>query len=453
MSAVGLLQGAPPFYESVLPPESSASRDRGSGWAFRGLLFVCWIMPLACLNLHDRHLAPYYVSYDGTTILKMVTRLVTSVVVGLSLLHFASARGHQRIYSSLFPWAMFGLWATASVLWSPLPSLTVGHGAEVVLLCGVAAIAAITCNTERKVSMLFLNMTLVGLAMTVILFVFYRDIVFSTQALIHGKRPGGVLEANAMAGISGNYLILLLGSYFIGKWKWARWLALPGCLIHGLSIYVAHSRGALGVTVLMLTAMALLLGGRRGMLALCVAGALGCAAILSAPNLDRIVDGVNSYVMRGQSTDVLLNGSGRGELWSQAVNSFLDAPTFGHGYFVMSDSGLLTVWRASQWQTAHNLYLHVLTGTGIVGLIPFLGGLFVLVRILLRNVPLPGFRGQLARLALVIAGYWVISGFVELSILGPVNPATFLSYVFIGLAAGLYQFNRPEAPAVPMVAE
>jgi O-antigen ligase len=410
--------------------------------AFKAVLLVCWTLPLACLNLHDHRLAPYYFTFDATTIAKVLSRMAATIVVGYILLRHGHQPGFRKLWVTIFPWLLFGLWATTSVLWSPLKPLTAGHGAEVVLLSLIAAITGMVCTNEERLSKLFLSMTLVGLLMTLVLFVFYRDIVFNPSVLLHAARPGGVLEANAMGGISGVYLLLLVGSALIGRWKWPKRLLVPGILIHGLSMYVAHSRGALVVTLLMMFVLVLMVNRSLAILVVISLIAVFAAAFPLLSDPGKMGDSVTSYFMRGQTADVMLHGSGRGELWTQGVASFVDAPWFGHGYFVMSDSGFLQVWRAEQWQTAHNLFLHVATGTGILGLVPFIWALCAVLSAALRQLRDTGVRGKLARITLVIFGYWITTGFLELSFLGPVNPATLLFYVCIGLAAGLYQFDK-----------
>ena len=399
---------------------------------------------MACLNLHDHRLAPYYFTFDATTIAKVLSRTAAATVVGYVLLRHGHKAGFRQLWVTMFPWLLFGLWTTASVLWSPLKPLTAGHGAEVVLLSLIAAITGMVCTNEERLSKLFLSMTLVGLLMTLVLFVFYRDIVFNSSVFLHAARPGGVLEANAMGGISGVYLLLLVGSVLIGRWRWPKRLLAPGVLIHGLSMYVAHSRGAWAVTLLMMFVLVLMVNRSLAILAVISGVALFAAAFPLLSDPGKMADGVTSYFMRGQTADVVLHGSGRGELWTQGIASFADAPWFGHGYFVMSDSGLLQVWRAEQWQTAHNLFLHVLTGTGVLGLIPFVWALWAVFAAAFRQLRDTGVRGKLARIILVIFGYWITTGFLELSFLGPVNPATLLFYLCIGLAAGLYRFDRQQ---------
>jgi O-antigen ligase len=409
--------------------------------AFIALMVVCWTLPLACLNLHDRRLAPYYVAYDPTTVTKALSRAIAGAVVTFVVMRYAAKPGFGRLYRTLFPWTFFGLWAAASAVWSPLKPLTAGHGLEVVLLSLIAVVTGIACNSEERVSALLLNMSVVGLVMTAVLFGFYRDIVFSQASLLKGTRPGGVLEANAMAGLSGVYLVLLIASYLIGRWDWPRKLLVPGVIVHGLSMYVAHSRGALAVTLLMLMFLLTLMNKRLAVTAAFAGPGIVAIGFLILADPGKIGDSLSSYLMRGQTSEALLHGSGRGELWTAGMNSFLDAPWFGHGYFVMSDSGLLQVWRAEQWQTAHNLLLHVLTGLGIFGMLPLIFALYMVLSVIFRGVRAGGFRGQVARLLMVIVGYWLITGLVELSFLGPVNPATFLFYLCIGMAAGLYQLE------------
>ena len=82
------------------------------------------------------------------------------------------------------------------------------------------------------------------------------------------------------------------------------------------------------------------------------------------------------YILRGQTKEQFLSGTGRSELWPLVWDSFCDSPLYGHGYFVASRTGKLDVWGARQDMTAHNLGLQVLVSTGLIGAILFFWGLW-----------------------------------------------------------------------------
>ena len=78
---------------------------------------------------------------------------------------------------------------------------------------------------------------------------------------------------------------------------------------------------------------------------------------------------------QGQTMDKLKSLSGRAEMWSAMWDSFLDAPWFGHGYYVTSRTGELYVWWEWGNWTAHNWFLQLLVTTGVIGVLLHFAGL------------------------------------------------------------------------------
>jgi O-antigen ligase len=95
------------------------------------------------------------------------------------------------------------------------------------------------------------------------------------------------------------------------------------------------------------------------------------------------------------------------------------------------------VWGAERWQTAHNTYLHVLTGTGLMGFFLMAWALLQMLHPMIAYARQEGPRRKLAIFVLLLAVWYLALGCFELSFAGPVDPEVVLFFCTLGIAAGL----------------
>src|SRR5260370_11025996 len=151
---------------------------------------------------------------------------------------------------------------------------------------------------------------------------------------------------------------------------------------------------------------------------------------------------VSSYVMRGQGAADAFTVSGRTEVWDIAIKSFLESPLFGHGYYSMTSTGKMYVWGAERWQTAHNIYLHVLTGTGVIGFFLLVWALIYVLRPMIAYARRRGPERRVAIFVLLLAAWYLALGCFELSFSGPVDPEVVLFFIILGISAGFIANER-----------
>jgi O-antigen ligase len=171
------------------------------------------------------------------------------------------------------------------------------------------------------------------------------------------------------------------------------------------------------------------------LIAILAGGGTLLALLPYARPVENIPQTIEKYVMRGQTREDLSEASGRQELWIRALESFRETPVLGHGYFMLSRSGTMYVWLKNQYQTAHNLYLHVLTGTGIVGVLLFLWACGT-------AIGKPTLSPQYF-MTLVLTAWFALVGLFELSILGPMDPSTVLFFVTLGATVPALEAPAP----------
>jgi O-antigen ligase len=86
-------------------------------------------------------------------------------------------------------------------------------------------------------------------------------------------------------------------------------------------------------------------------------------------------DTIQTYLVRGAALETIQSLSGRTEMWQAAWQSFLAHPLVGQGYGVGGRSLFLTTLANFEGQTIsslHNGLLELLTGVGLLGLVPWI---------------------------------------------------------------------------------
>lgn len=415
----------------------SAPATGGPEWAFRILIAVCWVLSLTCWSVPGRGGPLSIGAIDWIALMKLGARFFSIALIGWVLLRLHAAPGVRQVISRLTPFAIFALWTLASVYWSPLKAVTAGHGLDVVLLVMLAAAAGVLANSEDRLRRLFLNLFLTMFAVSLALLVLNHDNILSDQ------RPSGYMQPNEMATIAGTGLTLLITCRLLWRWDWTRKLFLPGVAVCGLALFAARSRTAIFVTLIVLAGLGWVF--RRPFLLISVLALAGLIAAL-APYVDtitRLPDQVSAYLTRGESREELITLTGRDELWAEALRAFRESPLFGHGYYMISSSGSMHVWRKEQYQTAHSLPLHILTGTGLIGALFFCWGFWAALGLTFKRLASFATIRRIDLLVLVIVTWFLIAGLFEISFLGPIEPAVVLFFSIVGVAL---RFSSPLAP-------
>jgi O-antigen ligase len=269
-----------------------------------------------------------------------------------------------------------------------LPLLAAVYVLYAVLLIWLGAQLAAALGIER-VAMVLAAFLLVGALANslagVIQFYGRPALIEDVIAELHGNRAyGNIAHANLYA----NYLALGEGALLF---LWLRTrvrtaYALPALALLVLGGALSGSRGTL-LYALWVAALGFLGGraqdsGQRRRLKLAACGIAG--AVLAA---HFAVPGLNAALHLGPpgegATDRLEHGEPRWQVWLIALRVFFSAPFggVGTGEFAGAafesglDPSLTTIGEV--WTSPHNLPLHLLAETGVVGTVLVLGGLCV----------------------------------------------------------------------------
>jgi O-antigen ligase len=183
-----------------------------------------------------------------------------------------------------------------------------------------------------------------------------------------GQNPNQVANYFAMA------LVALVGLVYSRNARLSGWrpLAWPLLAVLGLGIVQTGSRGGIlaagvGLVTFMLGSEATRFRLRLAMMAGAAIGLIVAFSLFSEANRRRWED-----------TFATGNLARREQLYPRAWAMFLEKPILGWGPMTHQyELGWRTsdiIWHnpPQRWRDTHNLFLHVATGTGILGLVPFL---------------------------------------------------------------------------------
>ncbi len=397
---------------------------------FSLLLVVCWLLATTCLSMPGRGGPLDMGAVDLIAFAKIVARGGSLLALGVILFRMHDHVRISPVLGRLFPLLLFACWCVISFLWSNLKAVSFGHAIEVFTLVLLSIVTAVLCSSEEYLESILRNLFLTALVISVAI------LVLDFHAIIAGERPAGYMHPNTLGAVSSTGSVVLIGSRLLWNWRWTQSCWWPGLAICLAALYVSRSRSSLLATFIVLTILFVV---RRQMLFLTATVAAAGILIAMFPYVDAInhvPDHIGSYILRGQTSQDLMGGSGRDELWAIALQSFKDAPWFGHGYFTITSSGSLFVWNKQQFQTAHNLALHLLTGTGIFGTVLFIWGIGAGLKPCFEK-----WRGMsrdraVEFLGLLILIWFLVLGIFEISILGPLDPAVVLFFVALGTVVG-----------------
>lgn len=206
-------------------------------------------------------------------------------------------------------------------------------------------------------------------------------------------------------------------------------LTLAGIGVSSAALVLSGSRGALLAIVVALVAVALSKAQRKSVIPIAFFGSI--AAIVTFALRPSIVgDLTEAFGRNQQASDIT---SGRAEIYADLINNWTQAPLLGTGYRtteVISRDGA----------AGHNIYLSVLTETGVVGALIVLALLIAVV----AGSPRHGSSALVKGAVIVVA----VMELTESSILGWGGPTALIAWlVVLALPAlGREQGQTPKAP-------
>lgn len=273
----------------------------------------------------------------------------------------------------------YGLWATASTLWSVNQSWTLYKSIEYLTDLILIAAIVVSIRNVREFKTLFdwmwVLLMLISLSVWIGLFLWPDQAINRGVGLV-GFQVSGVWPhvAQNSLGDYGAILGLIGLSRFFTKEESRNYKIYIALIIFAVgTMFIAYSRTPMagfflgGIIVLLLTKK---LRPPAAIILICFV-----AIIILSPLSDYIWE----YLRRGESEKNITNLTGRTPLWALAIDAFWDKPFVGYGAFAGSRfylAQISTTFDNYITSSLDNEWLEILSGVGLVGL-------FIIVLVLL----------------------------------------------------------------------
>ena len=348
-------------------PSLTATR---SGWTFSlAVVFSLWVVVLFNPDM--------YLARNGQLFWRSLPNLLYLVLVGL-VLNEALRRPRNFIYVPLL------VYLGAVLLMVPFAvhtGLARQWAVKILLLYYALAVGSLALiRTPDKASFLCLLFLLQFLW-----FFIQSDL---TSGLSPGQKAGGVPwhpELNNEDGFGPLMLIGMAYSFYFGqavRSKTLRWLAFSIAAMSLVGVIASFARGAV-IGLAVVAAYAWVRSPRKGKASLALL--LGIAVLFVATAV-LFPGGAFWAEMRSITAEGTSSGTGadRWALWQIGLKVFLRRPIFGVGagnvgifaYYNFDPADLVGVYavnRGALWnKTLHNIYIQVLSESGLVGFIAFI---------------------------------------------------------------------------------
>lgn len=338
-----------------------------------------------------------------------------ALLVGVML---ARIRTHFAIYltGSAGRWMMLYAWMAVTASWSPAP---VPNTVAVIslMIFHMFSVYMVSFNSERSVilcvvySALFLSLASIA--------VYYanpnlgRMLEWINGAHIPGDRMRGITGSpNSIGGVAA-LGIMMVSLYWREFGRRTRYICAFSVLVFLAAIVLSQSRSPIAAVMVILLCNAFFRPG-RGALAI-AGGILGIASFIA---IFPFIDSILGLLSRSGSAEEILTFTGRSEIWAVVIDLWTQKPIHGWGYGAMlyilpTYPGLFEA--AAH---AHNLYLEVLVGGGLIG--------FMLLMLAICSSLFWGFRvGDRRALALIF--FILLRGITEAAPFSGVAGFTYLA--------------------------
>lgn len=240
------------------------------------------------------------------------------------------------------------------------------------LIVDVLVAVVLTGYAAREEAMASKPLNVIVCLFSLMLFAFWVEVaLLPSQALLpsRGTIPftmrgvSPVYNGNTLGFLCAVVALTMLASLFrkTTSRSW-RYVTLVLAL---LGLILAQSRTSL-IGFIVGTALYLFLDRRRRILVVLLIIAIPALLLTTFAEI------AGSYLLRGQSEELLTSFSGRTEGWSVAWEMFKEKPVAGYGFAAAARLAILGVGGAS---TLHGAMFDVLVGVGLIGAIPWLAAI------------------------------------------------------------------------------
>jgi O-antigen ligase len=308
------------------------------------------------------------VPYLGT-----MSYLLGGLALGCAVLS-VMLRPMRPLPATLMLLGVFVVWCWTTLIWSVAPELTIRYGTSLVALWIFAWMAWEFARSPRQLQWLLFAYCAGTVLALVTLLVAFRSVNLSrTEEEV--RFTGGGVNPNSFAfeAIVAVPILLYLAAEASRRHQLRRYLYWATVPVAALGLFLTGSRGGV-LSLIAGIATIFVLSGYRDwrtrliIVCMAIAGAFLVYAFLPAALLSRL----------SHSTEVGSSLGPRLELWFSSIAAWIRQPLTGVGF--AANAAALAQMQATRVGVAHNVFLSILLGSGLIGLVLFLVPLVMIFR-------------------------------------------------------------------------
>lgn len=365
-----------------------------------GLLLIVFAIPLEDFNELS----------GGVSLLK----LLSAAVFGGAAVHFLVFRRRDKLAGAPENW-LIGLFLLAVILSSfavTTPPVKLNHTLRLMLVLSLYLVTVNVIQTEKHLQ--YLVWAFLASGMICVSYGFY-GYFFGRAAMAGGGRLTGTMDdPNEFAGAAVARLPLALCLLRVEKHWLKRLFLLAGAGMMTCGVIMTWSRG--GLLALVWALVLFVLRQKRKLVWLVIVGVILLAVLVTMPSSLRAR---MSVMLSGeQKADTSLMRRTTYQVYG--LKLFCQHPLLGIGFGRFSEAYAHSEYRFLQGagkQVAHNTYLEILAGTGLIGFVPFMAllstSLFTAWKLAGAEEPRPYWAHVSAGLFAGLGGYLLSSLFLS----------------------------------------
>lgn len=314
---------------------------------------------------------------DEAAFIKSLT-IITPILIGGLLLIFSKTK-EKRLFKLLlmqffeknkFLLSLYALGIFSSV-WSAWPFESLARSLSSGIFCisvGIlSALYVIYSNNYRIIENVLIDIHIISvILLSALLFISFVNPEISYR--YDGRLGGVIIPTNNLGAYCAAIIILAISA--LKAYKFNKVFIISG-VVSIIVLYLTHSRTSSILALIIGGFASLYCSNRNGLFSsnklrpVLIVLLISFVVAILGFNSDDIIE----YLLRDNQIDEFASGSDRTNIWSTVLEHVtISSFVFGHGYAMLTEAGSASYGALTNLTHAHNGYLQVFAGLGIIGL-------------------------------------------------------------------------------------